>query len=108
MGNIVIQWTTKFWAHRYRWVFVGIALFTAIYIPVVPYRLECYDGNFRQVNGAPNYQFRKELLIWFQNYQVDYTLIMGFWTPPTDENRAIRKVEAEYLSTDGAIWVTSP
>ena len=33
---------------------------------------------------------------------------MGFWTPPTDENRAIRKVEAEYLSTDGAIWVTSP
>ena len=33
---------------------------------------------------------------------------MGFRTPPTDENRAIRKVEAEYLSTDGAIWVTSP
>ncbi len=33
---------------------------------------------------------------------------MGFWTPPTDENRAIRKVEAEDLSNDGAIWVTSP
>jgi hypothetical protein len=33
---------------------------------------------------------------------------MGFWTPPTDENRAIRKVEAENLSNDGAIWVTSP
>ena len=77
MGNIVIQWTTKFWAHRYRWVFVGIALFTVIYIPVVPYRLECYDGNFNQVKGALNYQFRKELLIWFQNYQVDYTWISG-------------------------------
>ncbi len=33
---------------------------------------------------------------------------MGFWTPPTDENRAIRKAEAENLSNDGAIWVTSP
>ena len=33
---------------------------------------------------------------------------MGFRTPPTDENRAIRKVEAENLSDDGAIWVTSP
>ncbi len=33
---------------------------------------------------------------------------MGFWTPPTDENRAIRKAEAANLSTDGAIWVTSP
>ena len=28
---------------------------------------------------------------------------MGFWTPPTDENRAIREAEAEYLSNDGAI-----
>ncbi len=33
---------------------------------------------------------------------------MGFWTPPTDENRAIRKAEAESLSNDGAIWVASP
>ena len=33
---------------------------------------------------------------------------MGLWTPPTDENRAIRKVEAPNLSNDGAIWVTSP
>ncbi len=33
---------------------------------------------------------------------------MGFWTPPTDENRAIRKAEAENHSNDGAIWVTSP
>ncbi len=33
---------------------------------------------------------------------------MGFWTSPTDENRAIRKAEAENLSSDGAIWVTSP
>ncbi len=33
---------------------------------------------------------------------------MGFWTPPPDENRAIRKAEAENLSNDGAIWVTSP
>ncbi len=33
---------------------------------------------------------------------------MGFWTPPTDENRAIQKAEAENLSNDGAIWVTSP
>ena len=33
---------------------------------------------------------------------------MSFWTPPTDENRAIRKVEAENLSNDSAIWVTSP
>ncbi len=32
---------------------------------------------------------------------------MGFWTPPTDENRAILKAEAENLSNDGAIWVTS-
>ncbi len=32
---------------------------------------------------------------------------MGFWTPQTDENRAIRKAEAENLSNDGAIWVTS-
>ncbi len=32
---------------------------------------------------------------------------MGFWTPPTDENRAIRKAEAGNLSNDGAIWVTS-
>jgi len=28
---------------------------------------------------------------------------MGFWTPPTNENRAIRKVEAENLFNDGAI-----
>ena len=28
---------------------------------------------------------------------------MGFWTPPTDENRAIRKAEAKNLSNDGAI-----
>ncbi len=33
---------------------------------------------------------------------------MGFWTPSTDENRAIRKAEAENHSNDGAIWVTSP
>ncbi len=33
---------------------------------------------------------------------------MGFWTSPTDEYRAIRKAEAENLSDDGAIWVTSP
>ena len=33
---------------------------------------------------------------------------MGFWTPPTDENRAIRKAEAENLPNDGAIWVPSP
>ena len=33
---------------------------------------------------------------------------MGFWTPPTDENRVIRKAEAENLSNDGAIWATSP
>ncbi len=33
---------------------------------------------------------------------------MGFCTPPTEENRAIRKAEAENLSSDGAIWVTSP
>ena len=33
---------------------------------------------------------------------------MGFWTPPTDENRAIRKAEAGNLSNDGATWVTSP
>ena len=32
----------------------------------------------------------------------------GFWTPPTDENRAIRKAEAENLFGDGAIWLTSP
>ena len=28
---------------------------------------------------------------------------MGFWTPSTDENRAIRKAEAENLSSDGAL-----
>ncbi len=28
---------------------------------------------------------------------------MGFWTPPTDEDRAIWKAEAKNLSTDGAI-----
>jgi AhpD family alkylhydroperoxidase len=33
---------------------------------------------------------------------------MGFWTRPADENRAIRNAEAENLSNDGAIWVTSP
>jgi hypothetical protein len=33
---------------------------------------------------------------------------MGFWTPATDENRAIRKAEAEDLPNDGVIWVTSP
>ncbi len=33
---------------------------------------------------------------------------MGFWTPPTDGNRAIRKVEAENRSNDGEIWITSP
>ena len=33
---------------------------------------------------------------------------MGFWTPPTDENRAIRKAETENRSNDGAIWVTLP
>ena len=33
---------------------------------------------------------------------------LGFWTPPTDENPAIWKAEAENLSNDGAIWVTSP
>jgi hypothetical protein len=33
---------------------------------------------------------------------------MGFWTPPTDENRAIRKFAAENLSNAGAILVTSP
>ena len=36
---------------------------------------------------------------------------MGKWPSgnrKTDENRAIRKAEAENLSNDGAIWVTSP
>ena len=33
---------------------------------------------------------------------------MAFRTPPTDENQAILKAEAENLSNDGAIWVTSP
>jgi len=33
---------------------------------------------------------------------------MGFWTPPTDKNRAIRKAEAENLSNDGSIWFPSP
>ena len=32
---------------------------------------------------------------------------MGFWTPPTDEIRAVRKIEAEYPTNDGAIWLTS-
>ncbi len=27
---------------------------------------------------------------------------------PTDENRAMRKAEAENLSSDGAIWITLP
>ena len=33
---------------------------------------------------------------------------MGLWTPPTDEYWVLRKAEAENLSNDGAIWVTSP
>ena len=33
---------------------------------------------------------------------------MGFWAPPSDENRVIRNAEAENLSNDGAIFVTSP
>ena len=31
----------------------------------------------------------------------------GFWTPPTDENRAFRMAEAENLSNDDAMWITS-
>jgi hypothetical protein len=33
---------------------------------------------------------------------------IGFWTPPTGENRATRKTEAETLSNNNAIWVISP
>ncbi len=33
---------------------------------------------------------------------------MGFWIPPTDENRAIWKVEAENHYNGSAIGVTSP
>ena len=33
---------------------------------------------------------------------------IGFWTPPTDENRATRKAEAENLSNNNAIWLISP
>ncbi len=33
---------------------------------------------------------------------------MGYRAPPTEKYRAIRKAEAENLSIDGAMWVTSP
>ncbi len=29
---------------------------------------------------------------------------MGFWTPPRDDNRANRKIEAEKLNNDGALY----
>ena len=33
---------------------------------------------------------------------------MGFWTLPTDENRAIRKTTEEHHFNGGAIWAPSP
>ena len=40
--------------------------------------------------------------------RIDFNSRMGFGTPPTDENRAIPKAEADNLSNKEANWVASP
>ena len=56
---------------------IFLALFIAIYLPIVPFRAPCYDGDFRTVPGTIVNPYKRALLKYFRQLAVDHSVHYG-------------------------------
>ena len=90
-GNRPSHWIRRL-VRRAIWpfLFLLVALYVVVFVPIMPYRVSCYDGDIRWLEGTPVYPFTGALLWELAVLKVDYTAHFGLshvWKPKADMER---------------------
>ncbi len=90
-GSRPIHWIRRL-ARRAIWpfLFLLVAFYVVLFVPIMPYRVSCYDGDTYWLEETPVYPYTGALLWELAVLKVDYTTHFGpryVWKPKTDMER---------------------
>lgn len=79
-------------------LFLLVALYAVLFVPMVPFRVPCYDGDTRWLEGTPVYPYKGALLWKLDAMKIDYSAHFG----PSYEWK--QKTSLERLADDVLNW----
>lgn len=90
-GNRPGHWISWLLRHSlWPFLFLLAALYAVLFVPIVPFRVPCYDGDTRWLEGTPVYPYTGALLSELAVMNIDYTAHFGpsyQFKPKTDMER---------------------